>query len=191
MAAVEVFPSSQLKTSFYTSTWALLIHPRRSTLPIGVIEQLLATVFTWLSSGFYKARSMLSLKDNSPISKRGLITSGLMTIRAAGRPSSHRRAPGVSIAVRKIERLGTLQNGEIRNDTGVVLARYAGKFRSFHIYNASVLFAGIVNELICQMPEAFRKSDKPYFYTISKSEKIVERYEVHLATIELYEEVEK
>jgi hypothetical protein len=88
---------------------------------------------------------------------------------------------------KNLARLGVVQDGELRSDNGVVLARRVAQFRVFHLYETQVLFYGVVAELICQMPEEFRRSGKHFYYTLSPSVKIEERYEAHLATIELFE----
>jgi hypothetical protein len=53
-----------------------------------------------------------------------------------------------------------------------------------------VLFYDVAAELVCQMPEAFRRSDRPFYYMLSPTAKIEERYEAHMATIELFESAE-
>lgn len=88
----------------------------------------------------------------------------------------------------KGERLGALAGDGIRGDNETV-ARRVGEFHSFHLYNTDVMFAGIASEVICQLPEAFKKSDKSFYYTISGREKPWFRYNAHWALIDVYEVV--
>lgn len=67
------------------------------------------------------------------------------------------------------------------------IAKHVASFNTFHIYNWQGMFAGIPNEIICQMPEQFKTYDKAhYYYTYDFIE---ERYETHLVRINLYERV--
>jgi len=80
--------------------------------------------------------------------------------------------------------VGTICGEHLTNGDGKVIAKYAGSFLSFHTYEAHVLFAGIGNEIICQMPKEFKDSGKSYYFTYNFIE---ERYETHLVKINLYE----
>jgi hypothetical protein len=74
-------------------------------------------------------------------------------------------------------------------------AKYVGKILTYHEYNADTIFAGIPNEIICQLPREFLgpKNDKEYYYTWDNNRDDGQtsgfRFECHFVALHLYEVV--
>ena len=59
--------------------------------------------------------------------------------------------------------VGVLDNDSIKTTNGVIIGKEVGTCTFYHYYNASVMFAGVLGELVSQMPIDIRKSDKEYY----------------------------
>lgn len=79
-------------------------------------------------------------------------------------------------------------DGHIYRPSGELVARQVSRFKSFHDYTVGCMFAGIWNELICQMPEPYRRSSQHYYFYIP-FESIADRYQTHYVTMIIYEKV--
>ena len=77
-------------------------------------------------------------------------------------------------------------DGEILDQQGHLIHRIA-RFGSFHQYTISCVFTGTWAELICQIPEQYRQSNRHYYFS---HEFIEERYGTHYVMISLYEKID-
>lgn len=82
-----------------------------------------------------------------------------------------------------IKEIGYLKENNIYDLLGSVLALGTGSVNTYHYYNWGGMFAGIPNEILCQMPSEL-KNDKSYYYTYTYIE---ERFETHHVKLDFYE----
>ncbi len=93
--------------------------------------------------------------------------------------------------VDKAEQLGRLvMRGErseacILNEDGKIIAKYVGSLSTYHEYNTCVLFAGIIGEVICQLPPEIKNSDNTFYYSCRMDSEILE---THRTILDFYEE---
>lgn len=72
------------------------------------------------------------------------------------------------------------------------LAKKIARVQTYHYYNASVMFAGVIGEVVCQLPtECFEKNNDRSYYIFKECGIVFGKLDdMHVATLSVYERVD-
>ena len=63
--------------------------------------------------------------------------------------------------------VGVLQDNQIVHNNEII-AKYYGTIDTYHYFNEPSMFAGVLGELILQLPSCLKNSDRPYYFSIGQ-----------------------
>jgi hypothetical protein len=75
-------------------------------------------------------------------------------------------------------------------ESKIVLAEKKASFQTYYYYNTNVLFAGVIGEVICQIPPQFleKTNDNSYYIVMEDEVSFGTLDDMHVRTLTLYEQ---